>query len=302
MRLRQLEYLVAIWESGSFSVAASRLFVAQPSLSQQIRSLENELGAELLERGRHGLTLTPAGRAFLPHARAVLDAAQEARDSVRDVVEGIHGDVHVLTVRSIASGILPPSIARWHSLFPATVLRLHDYSHRRDLEEAVRAGAGDLAVGPRPLGWSGPIVSLGFEELVVVSPAEFDADAEPAQQAELASSEWVLYEPEQGMTEVVDWLASSMDFAPRAVARTGQVAAALLLAIEGVGLSLAPENAVPRGWAQHARRIGPGVYREIVAFCRDEPDQLTQRYLDLLTTLELPLTPGDAVPAQALRC
>lgn len=302
MRLRQLEYLVAIWESGSFSVAASRLYVAQPSLSQQIRALEKELGAELLERGRHGLGLTPAGRAFLPHAKAVLEAAQEARDAVRDVVEGIHGDVHVLTVRSVASGILPSSIARWHSLYPATVLRLHDYSHRRDLEEAVRAGVGDLAIGPRPVGWSGPVVSLGFEELVVVSPAEFDADAPPAALEEMAASDWVLYEPEQGMTEVIDWLADTLGFAPRAVARTGQVAAALLLAIEGVGLALAPENAVPRGWSQHARRIGPGVYREIVAFCRDEPDQLTQRYLELLTAVELPLSPAEAVPESALRC
>jgi len=61
--------------------------------------------------------------------------------------------VHVLTVRSVASGVLPPSAARWHSLFPTTVLRLHDFSHRRDLEEAARSGQGDLAVGPRPSAW-----------------------------------------------------------------------------------------------------------------------------------------------------
>ncbi|HET6242671.1 MAG TPA: LysR family transcriptional regulator, partial [Arthrobacter sp.] len=65
MQLRQLEYFLAIWESGSFSGAASRLYVTQPSLSQQIRILEKELGSALLERGRHGVTLTPAGRAFL---------------------------------------------------------------------------------------------------------------------------------------------------------------------------------------------------------------------------------------------
>ena len=56
------------------------------------------------------------------------------------MVEGRKGDVHVLTVRSVASGILPPSAARWHSTYPSTVLRLHDYSHRRNLEEAMRVG------------------------------------------------------------------------------------------------------------------------------------------------------------------
>jgi DNA-binding transcriptional LysR family regulator len=65
-----------------------RLYVAQPSLSQQIRALEKELGAELLERGRHGVTLTPAGRILLPQAQRAVQAVQEARDSVRQVVEG----------------------------------------------------------------------------------------------------------------------------------------------------------------------------------------------------------------------
>lgn len=302
MRLRQLEYLVEICDSGSFSAAAARLFVAQPSLSQQIRALERELGAELLERGRHGIALTPAGRVFLPHARAVLKAAQDAQESVRSVVDGKQGDVHVLTVRSVASGILPSSIARWHAMFPNTVLRLHDYSHRRDLEDAARSGTGDLMIGPRPSAWDGPVLSLGFEELVVVGPQENAAGAAPAQPAELAAANWVLYEPEQGMTEVVDWLAGSLGFSPLAVARTGQVAAALLLAVEGVGLALTPENAVPRGWSHHARRIGPGAYRELVAYSRDQPPQLAARYRDLLASIELPLTPADELPDDALRC
>jgi hypothetical protein len=51
-------------------------------------------------------------------------------------------------------------------VFPSVVLRLHDHSHRRDLEEAVRAGQGDLAVGLRPDRWEGPVASLGFEEMV----------------------------------------------------------------------------------------------------------------------------------------
>lgn len=69
MQLRQLEYFLAVWEAGSFSGAAARLYVTQPSLSQQIGALEKELGAVLLERGRQGVTLTPAGRVFLPEHR-----------------------------------------------------------------------------------------------------------------------------------------------------------------------------------------------------------------------------------------
>jgi DNA-binding transcriptional LysR family regulator len=301
MQLRQLEYLLTIWETGSFSAAASRLYLTQPSLSQQIRALEKELGAELLERGHHGIALTPAGRVFLPQARRVLQAAQEATDSVRQVVEGRKGDVHVLTVRSVASGILPPSAARWHSLFPTTVLRLHDFSHRRELEEATRGGQGDLSIGPRPAIWDGPVVPLGYEEMLLVGADEHDAGS-AAELAELAAADWVLYEPEQGMSEIVGWMAANLGFSPRAVARTGQVAAALQFAIEGLGVALTPNNAVPGGWSRHARRIGPGLFREIVAFSRREPTQPARQYRELLTSIELPLTAGHDLPAGALRC
>ncbi|WP_158852672.1 LysR family transcriptional regulator [Saccharothrix deserti] len=169
MRLRQLEYFVAICEYGSFSAAADQLLVAQPSLSQQIRALERELGTELLERGRLGVALTAAGRVFLPRAQAVIAAADEARRSVADLVSGREGELHVLTIRSVASGALPAGIVRWHDQYPGTVLRLHDYSHRRDLEAAMRAGRGDLAIGPRPGDWDGEVVSLGFGWPVVTT-------------------------------------------------------------------------------------------------------------------------------------
>jgi DNA-binding transcriptional LysR family regulator len=248
--------------------------------------------------------LTPAGRIFLPQAQRAVQAVEDAQDSVRQVVEGRKGDVHVLTVRSVASGILPSSDARWHSLFPSTVLRLHDFSHRRALEEAVRSGQGDIAVGPRPSSWEGPVVPLGYEEMVLIGPVGHEA-GKVAEPAEPAGADWVLYEPEQGMSEVVDRVAAHLEFTPRAVARTGQVSAALLFAVEGIGMTVAPENAVPLGWAGHARRIGPGFYRELVAYSRKHPSQLAERYRDMLVGLELPLiaagdlSTGPRVPSVA---
>src|SRR5258706_202391 len=78
MELRHLRYFVAVAEERSFSGAATRLRVAQPSLSKQIRDLENELGTVLLERGPRGVHLTAAGRAFLIEARHTLDVAARA--------------------------------------------------------------------------------------------------------------------------------------------------------------------------------------------------------------------------------
>ena len=299
MRLRQLEYFVAVCEAGSFTAAATRLYVAQPSLSQQIRALETDLGATLIERSSQGVRLTTAGRVFLADARKVLACVAQARQGVRDVVEGREGDLHVLTIRSVASGILPPTVVRWHTLFPGTVLRMHDFSHRRDLEEALRIGRGELAVGPRPAGWGGPILSLGYEQLVVIGPRAV-ANQLPITREEMETADWVAFEPEQGMSEVIDWVATNLAFTPRIVARTGQVAAALLLAVEGIGLALVPENAVPAHWAAHARRVGGGAYRELVAYTRAAPSQLAERYWSLLSQIDLPLMSKDQLPVHAL--
>jgi DNA-binding transcriptional LysR family regulator len=228
----------------------------------------------------------------------VIAAAEAARTSVADLVSGDEGDLHVLTVRSVASGVLPMSIVRWHDRYPATVLRLHDYSHRKDLEAAMREGRGDLAIGPRPGEWDGDVVSLGFESMVVAGRGPYDT--ERATVAQLSAANWVHYEPEQGMTEVLEWAASSLTFSPRVVARVGQVAAALCLAVEGVGFTVIPANAVPYGWSHHVRLSEPPLYRELVAYCRGTMAQLARRFVDLLGSVELPLLSREALPPDAL--
>src|SRR5713226_9086855 len=87
MELRHLRYFVAVAEAGSLTVAAEqRLHTSQPSLSRQIRDLESELGAQLLTRRARGIELTPAGRAFLDHARLVLSQVDAASEAARRVV------------------------------------------------------------------------------------------------------------------------------------------------------------------------------------------------------------------------
>src|SRR6202035_4174471 len=86
MELRHLRYFVAVADAGSLTVAAARkLHTSQPSLSRQIRDLEAEVGAQLLTRGARGIELTPAGRAFLDHARLVLWQVEAAADAARGI-------------------------------------------------------------------------------------------------------------------------------------------------------------------------------------------------------------------------
>src|SRR5438477_996353 len=95
MNLRQLHYLLAIADEGSFTRAAEQLLVAQPSLSQQIKSLEKELGGPLLERLPKGVRLTAAGKAFLPDARAAVTYAERARRTARSALGLQAGELEV---------------------------------------------------------------------------------------------------------------------------------------------------------------------------------------------------------------
>jgi DNA-binding transcriptional LysR family regulator len=83
MSLAQIETFVTVAETGNVSRASARLRVAQPALSRQIRSLEDELGTELFARSARGMTLLPSGELFLAHARRILDAVDAARVAVR---------------------------------------------------------------------------------------------------------------------------------------------------------------------------------------------------------------------------
>src|SRR3954469_11798374 len=168
MTLRQLEYLIAVAEEGSFTRAADRLFVSQPSLSHQIKALEQSVGGELLERLPGAVRPTPMGRAFIPHAMAAVRAAEEARHEARAVGDLEAGQIRIGTLHSIALGVIPAAIRAWRLSAPEVSFELHEYLRIDELTEEMRLGVADVAVGPPPRGWGGPVRTLGWEELVVV--------------------------------------------------------------------------------------------------------------------------------------
>jgi DNA-binding transcriptional LysR family regulator len=296
VNLRQLEYFVAIAESGSLTQAAERLLVSQPSLSQQIRALEAELGGSLFERLPRGVRLTAAGHELLGEARATIAHAQRARRVVRRALELDVGQLEVAVTSSAALGILPAVLRDWQGRHPQIEVSLLEFPHRRALEEAARDGAGDIAVGSTPEDWSGQIRRLGWEEMVLVLPdgdplLEHDAVA----MTELADRRWVHFVRVTGLAAVVDFCCAAAGFSPRVAVRTSQVAAAPLFAAAGLGPALVPEHIVPVALQRLVRPATPRPVRAVCAFTRGEWTPLTSAFLDTLLSFPWGPKPPDAL-------
>lgn len=284
MNLRQLQYFVAVVEEGSFTHAAQRLFVAQPSLSKQLAALEAELGGSLLERLPRGIRLTPSGRAFLPDARAAILAANRARRSAQMAHDLAAGELEIATVYSIAIGLLPDSIRALRIQHQGILVSLREYVHREALEEDVRGGVSDIAIGPKPRAWDGPITSLGWEEFVVLLP-EHDPELRTTGRIELsglADRRWVLPTPTAGMAPLVTGACRDAGFVPQPAVHSAQVEALARFAACGLGPTMLPANVVPNDLRNLTRRLRRPLARELAAYTRNQWSPLASAYLENL--------------------
>lgn len=283
--LRQLEYLVTVVDTGSFTQAAELLHVTQPALSHQIRALETALGGPLLERLPRAIRPTPMGRAVLPHARAALAEAQRLRTAARRASGLEGGELEIATVYSVSLGILPPVLRTWRQQHPDVRIRLREFAHAEQLQAAMAAGQADLAVGPSPAGWEGPVRDLGVEEFVIVLPADDPVADGPAGRlalAELADRAWVRYAPSNGLAELLDEACRQAGFTPGTAVHADQTSAAPLLAAAGLGPALVPANIVPPDFDGLLRLPEPPLRRTLTAYTRTRPDPLTTAFADLL--------------------
>lgn len=149
MELRHLRYFVTVAELQNFTRAATRLRVAQPALSRQIRDLEDELGAPLLERNSRGVRLTEAGAVLLPEAKAVLQLASDAAQTVHAVARGERGEIHVGYAPTPTVELLPCALHAFQNLAPGVRVTLHDLS-TEEMLRGLHDGKLDLCLMVRP--------------------------------------------------------------------------------------------------------------------------------------------------------
>jgi LysR family transcriptional regulator, hca operon transcriptional activator len=171
MELRHLRYFIAVAEEGSLTLAADkRLHTAQPSLSRQIRALEDEVGTELIVRSVHGIKLTAAGRAFLDHARLAVTQAEAAKEAARRAAQPAKASLALGFLSGTEMDLLPKVMRVLHDELPNIEVKLtSDYSPR--LADSLMKGRLDAAF-MRPEPHAGGLVykRVRTEPLIVVFP------------------------------------------------------------------------------------------------------------------------------------
>lgn len=272
MDLRQLRHFVAAAEEQHFSRAARRANVVQSALSTSIRSLEEELGAQLFVRTTRQVRLTEAGRVLLDRSRIVLDAAREAREAVARVAGLEQGVLHLGATPSLPGFIdLPALLALFHERHPGIEVHLSQGNARQMLDKLLAAEL-DLAV--LPLGETHPeieTVAIARERLVLIAPPSHRlARRERVTLGELAEDNFVDFEPGWTARQLVDRAFADAAVARRTIFEVSDAETMTALVARGLGLALVPRKIVEaRRRSVVAIEIdGPEICWELVVACR----------------------------------
>ncbi|QWF83339.1 LysR family transcriptional regulator [Amycolatopsis sp. CA-230715] len=284
MSLRQYEYALAVAEQGSVTAAAELLHVAQPSVSQQIRALERELGVQLFARTPTGLVPTVVGRAFLREAEVAVSASRRARATARAGADELEGELLVAAQMGLGARQLPSALAALRRRFPRLEVTVFEEPNPAELERLGRRGVLDLVLVAAPCEENAADAHhLGDEEFVVVLGSGHRLlAADRVELRELAGEPWVRFGRDSALDGVLRDVLRDNELTPVTAARVSQTATAVRWAGHGLGVTLVPASAVPQGYEYLARPVFPVVSQPIVAAVRRDPGPAELALLDLL--------------------
>lgn len=289
MELRHLRYFVAVAEALSFTEGGRRLHLSQPSLTRQVRDLEEEIGVRLLNRTKGKVSLTREGESFLADARRVLDFSKQIVESVQQLSRHGSPPLNIGYVASLFYDLIPVTLASFQRAFPAVPINLFDMTCGDQLR-ALREGKIDLGF----VGLREPIIEHGLEYQCIAS---YQTVAAISQDHPLAHKSVIHLEQLKpiffiGMSETSypgyrKWLTGTCRrarFSPR-VLQDVEIERTLLQSVAaGLGVALLPdqirklphENVV-------FRKLSPKVTTEsCIAWRGDNPSPTLKAYIDIM--------------------
>ncbi|WP_433467367.1 LysR family transcriptional regulator [Spirillospora sp. CA-128828] len=314
MQFQQLAYFVAVAEVRHFTQAAELLRVAQPSLSKQIRALENELNVSLFSRARGNITLTPAGEALLPLAKRILADVDTARLEVQELVGLKRGRVRLGATPSLCAGLLADVLRRFHDTYPGIQLIVEE-GGSRDLVKELTRGSLDMALVILPLHGDPPLDTTPILREYLVVASSLTATQLPRRSylriEDLQNRPLVMFRPGYDLREATISACRAAGFEPRFAVEGGEMDAVLRFVEVGLGIAVVPSmvlsgrpglRGTPLVLADEETRRGrhgPGLLRTIALAHRKDVEltHAARAFQDTLQTFLVEAALAGSLPA-----
>src|SRR5467141_3227613 len=247
MELHQLRYFCAVAETSSFSRAAVQSHVSQPSLSQQILKLEDELGARLFDRLGRSVRLTELGKTFLPRARAVLRELEAAKGDVVERKDFVGGPVTIGVIPTVAPYFLPPRLTSFSRKFTQVRLTIVE-EITPVLLDRLRAGTIDVAILALPIrGHEFETKPLLTERLFAALPKNHRLAKRTALSLrDLRSEPFLLLCDGHCFRDTAVAACDRARLHPQVIFESGQFSSLLSMVGAGMGVSIVPEMAIEK--------------------------------------------------------
>lgn len=265
MELRHLRYFTAVADTLHFGRAARRVHVSQPTLSQQIRQLEEELGTPLFERARTGVRLTQAGELFRTYASRALEDVDAGRMAVGALRGLATGSLRVGYPPSMR-GLVVPALAAVLRRHPGLVLSAEEAVVRR-LERRLADGKLDVGLGYAPARSPDLDTEAVFDSrlALVVARGHVLASAESVGARQLASEPFALLSPGLRVRSRVDAYFATLRLSPRIALESNAVATVLAIVRAGLAVTVLPEPRLADVERLVVKRLAPAPRSELAA-------------------------------------
>ena len=269
MEMHQLRYVVAVARARNFSRAAEQCHVSQPSLSQQIQKLEEELGERLFDRMKREAKLTPHGEAFLPRALRILEEVDVAKREASDAHRLLRGRVIVGVLPTIAPYLLPAVLVDFAKRFPSVEIVVEEEMTALLLKLANECEI-DFAVASRPIqDRRMEVKDLFTEELRLALPPRHSLTRKrTVRLTDLEKEPFIVMKEGHCLGDQVLTFCERRDLKPTISFRSAQLETIQALVHSGVGISLVPEMAARKkraGLPEYRSLVRPKPERKIVA-------------------------------------
>lgn len=250
MNMKQFRYVVVLAAEGSFSRAADKLGISQPSLSQYLKKIEKEVGAQLFDRSGSEIRLTDAGRVYLDSGRNILDIERQMKNKISDITECKYGDLIIGISPHRAIYLMPEAIKKFQRIYPGIHVSLEERTGSLLLENAAR-GDFDLCITAAPADDNiFQTVKILDEEVILAVPIENELNGSSEADRkypvidikDIDHANFITLSGTQRMQKMLDKICSEYDLRYNNAVSVNSIEAQISMVRKGLGMALIPSS------------------------------------------------------------